>query len=195
MSLASYVTFLRLFISPIFLLAYLYPATFSLSETTLPYALLVLMGLSELSDLFDGYLARKYNQVTDFGKIVDPMADSISHLTYLLAFTAPPVKLPVVLVFIIFYRDSVISTLRTLCALRGFALAARKSGKVKAFVQGIATLIVLLAMIPYSAHILDGEVLRNIAIFVMTVAALFAVGSAAEYLFVNRHVIKKLHRH
>ena len=53
------------------------------------------------------------------------MANNIYRISVFLTFTQPPINLPLLIVFIFLYRDSVISTLRTICALRGFALAAR----------------------------------------------------------------------
>ncbi len=58
--------------------------------------------ISEFTDFIDGYLARKHLQVTDFGKIVDPMADSIFRLSVFLTFTLPPVNLPIWIIFLIF---------------------------------------------------------------------------------------------
>ena len=68
MSIANYFTFIRIFISPIFLFVYLEYETFNLSLVTLPYVLLFLLGVSELSDACDGYFARRYNEVTDLEK-------------------------------------------------------------------------------------------------------------------------------
>ena len=119
-TVANSLTIFRIFISPVFLLLYLQHDALGITAKGLPYALL--LGISELSDAFDGLLARKYNQVTDLGKILDPMADSISRISVFLTFTQPPVNVPLVCVFLFLYRDSVISTLRTICALRGFAL-------------------------------------------------------------------------
>ena len=76
MSLANYFTLFRVFVSPIFLLVYMAHNELGISPALLPYVLLFLLGLSEFSDALDGYVARKYNAVTDFGKILDPMADS-----------------------------------------------------------------------------------------------------------------------
>ena len=131
MSIANYLTFIRIFISPIFLLVYIAHDGMGISSILLPYVLMFLLGVSELSDAFDGYLARKYNQVTDLGKILDPMADSISRISVFLTFTLDPVQLPMLLIFVFIYRDSVISTLRTICALKGFALAAAQAVKSK----------------------------------------------------------------
>jgi CDP-diacylglycerol--glycerol-3-phosphate 3-phosphatidyltransferase len=150
------------------------------------------MVVAELSDAIDGYLARKMNQVTDFGKIVDPMADSMSRLTYFLAFTQGVVQLPLLLVFVFVYRDAFVSTLRTLCALRGFALAARSSGKFKAFIQMVAILTIVLSMIPHSLGKISTETLQTIAVSITAVAALLAIYSLVDYVYSNRSFVKKL---
>ncbi len=163
-----------------------------ISFAVLPYLLLFLFGVSELSDAFDGYVARRYNQVTDLGKILDPMADSIYRISIFLTFTRPPVNIPLLIVFIFLYRDSVISTLRTVCALRGFALAARASGKTKAVIQALAAFIVLILLIPYSMGFLSEMWLRTISITAVSIAALYALYSGVEYLYANREYIIRL---
>lgn len=191
-SVANCLTIIRIFISPIFLLFYLQHEALGISKVTLPYVLLLCLGVSEISDALDGFLARKYNQVTDLGKILDPMADSISRISVFLTFTQPPVNVPLLLVFIFIYRDSVISTLRTICALRGFALAARPSGKIKAVIQGIAAFLILLLMIPHSlGHLTDDGLFQLSTLFVF-LAALYAIYSGVEYLYANRHHIRRI---
>ncbi|MBS4166819.1 CDP-diacylglycerol--glycerol-3-phosphate 3-phosphatidyltransferase [Neochlamydia sp. AcF65] len=192
LSIANYFTFIRIFISPIFLLVYLHHDYLEINPSVLPYVLLFLLGVSELSDAFDGYLARKYNQVTDFGKILDPMADSIARLSYFLTFTAEPVRLPLALIFIFVYRDSVVSTLRTICALKGFALAARTSGKIKACIQAMAALIVLILMIPHSLGYLSSPDLQYICTWVVGIAGIYTAYSGVDYVYANRQYIAKL---
>lgn len=191
MSIANYFTIFRVFISPVFLLVYMHPAFFGISQTLLPYILLLLLGVSELSDAFDGYLARKYNQVTDLGKILDPMADSIYRISVFLTFTLGPVHLPMLIVFAFLYRDSVVSTLRTLCALRGYALAARWSGKIKAVIQAIAAFTILLLMIPHSIGAISTETLQTYSVIVATIAALYSLISGYDYIYANRNFIRK----
>lgn len=191
MSIANYFTFIRIFISPLFLLLYTTHETFGISALFLPYILIFLLIVSEFSDAFDGYLARKYNQVTDLGKILDPMADSIYRISIFLTFTLEPVQVPMFFIFVFLYRDSVISTLRTLCALRGIALAARISGKIKAVIQAIAAFCVLLLMIPYSFHAISKETLQFISTWVVGGAALYTLISGIEYIYVHRHYILK----
>lgn len=163
-----------------------------ISSFVLPYVLLFLFVVSEASDAFDGYVARKFNQVTDFGKILDPMADSIYRISVFLTFTRPPVNVPLLLVFVFLYRDSVISTLRTICAFRGFALAARSSGKIKAIIQAGAALVILILMIPRSMGAISESFLHNASIIAVSIAAAYALYSGVEYLFANREYVIRL---
>lgn len=191
MSIANYFTFVRILIAPIFLLIYLEHDQLGISAVALPYFLLFLLCISELSDAFDGYLARKYDQVTDLGKVLDPMADSIARISVFLTFTLEPVKLPMILVFIFLYRDSVVSTLRTICALKGFALAARKSGKIKAVVQALAAFIVLALMIPHSLGHLSTAALHTYGTIIVSIAAAYTVYSGIDYITSNWVYIAK----
>lgn len=191
-NVANCLTFIRIFISPVFLLVYLQHEELGISKFVLPYVLLFLLGVSELSDALDGFLARKFNQVTDLGKILDPMADSIARLSVFLTFTQPPVNVPLVCVFIFLYRDSVTSTLRTICALRGFALAARPSGKIKAIIQGVCAFGITLLLIPHSLGQLSDSALSSLSTIGMLVTALYAVYSGIEYLYANRFHIQRV---
>ena len=143
-SSALLLTLSRILLGPVFLIVYLYYQDLGIALPWLPYVLLGLAVLSELSDLFDGRLARRHNKVTDLGKLLDPMADSIFRFSVLLAFTQGFIQLPILLVCVFFYRDAIISTLRTVCALRCFALAARMSGKIKAVIQAVVGFFILL---------------------------------------------------
>src|ERR1700676_2247439 len=122
MNIAHFFTLLRIFISPLFPLLYLEYSWLGIPLTWLPYLLLGLLVICESSDLFDGFFARRRNQVTDLGKVLDPMADSITHISLFMTFTQGVVQLPLMLVFVFLYRDLFISALRTICALRGVAL-------------------------------------------------------------------------
>ncbi|MCE5294645.1 MAG: CDP-diacylglycerol--glycerol-3-phosphate 3-phosphatidyltransferase [Chlamydiales bacterium] len=191
-SVANCLTFIRIFISPVFLLVYLQHDALGITRMYLPYVLLFLLGVSELSDALDGFLARKYNQVTDLGKILDPMADSISRISVFLTFTQAPVNVPLVLVFVFLYRDSVISTLRTICALRGFALAARPSGKIKAVIQGVAAFFITILLIPHSLGQLSDESLYAFSTIAVALSAAYALYSGIEYLVANRRHIQRI---
>lgn len=191
MNIAHCFTLLRIFISPLFPVIYFEYEWLGIPLVWLPYLLLGLLIICECSDLFDGFLARKRNQVTDLGKILDPMADSITHISLFLTFTQGMIQLPLLLIFVFFYRDLFISTLRTLCALRGVALAARFSGKVKAVIQATVAFLIILLMIPYTLGLIPVETLRQTSLFLVSIAALYTVISVGDYVFANRHYIKK----
>lgn len=189
--LPLFLTISRIFISPIFLIFYLKYEQLGISLHSLPFILLFLLILSELSDFFDGFLARKHNIVTELGKILDPMADSITRLTILLTFTQGFIRLPLLLVFVFIYRDTMISSLRTLCALKGVALAARTSGKIKAVLQGFSIFAILILMIPYAWGSLSLNQLQDISFYIITAAAIYTLFSGAEYIWTNRLYIKQ----
>ncbi len=194
LSVANYLTFFRIFISPIFLLLFLEHDDLGISAILLPYVLLCLLGVSELSDALDGYLARKYNQVTDLGKILDPMADSIYRISVFLTFTKEPINLPLGFIFIFIYRDSVVSTLRTICALKGYALAARMSGKIKAILQALAAFAIILLMIPHSLGYLSTDALQKISAWIVGTTCIYALFSGMDYISANRDYISKVLR-
>lgn len=190
MTLANYISLLRLFISPLFLLLYLEYEFFHIAFTTLPYILFTLLVISELSDALDGYLARKWGEVTDLGKILDPTTDSIYRITLFLTFTIPPVQLPMIFVLILLYRDTITSTLRTLCALNGYALAARWSGKVKAAIQGCSAGLIVLLLIPYSHGMISQDTLQTTSSIIVFIATLYSIYSGVDYILANLSYIK-----
>jgi CDP-diacylglycerol--glycerol-3-phosphate 3-phosphatidyltransferase len=96
---------------------------------------LVLTLLIEVTDVLDGYLARRWKQVSDAGKFLDPLADSISRSTVFLCFLMAG-YVPLWMVALIFYRESTISGLRIAGAAQNVIIAARWSGKSKAILQG-----------------------------------------------------------
>ncbi|QZA59092.1 CDP-alcohol phosphatidyltransferase family protein [Candidatus Rhabdochlamydia porcellionis] len=191
MSIALILTLLRILLGPIFVVFYLYHGQLGFTLFSLPYVLLCLTVLSEVSDVFDGLLARRYNKVTDLGKLLDPMADSIFRLSVFLAFTQGVIQLPLLLVCIFFYRDLVISTLRALCGLRGFALAARLSGKIKAVVQAVIIFFILVMLIPYSLGYLELSLLRKLSVYSVSIGVIYTLYSGCEYILANRSYIQK----
>lgn len=191
MNIAHFFTLLRLVISPIFPLLYLKHEWFGVSFASVPYVLLALLIICECSDLFDGFFARRNNIVTDLGKILDPIADSVTHITLFLMFTQGVIQLPLVIVFVFLYRELFIGGLRTLCALRGFTLAARLSGKVKAVLQGVVCSLIIALMIPYAKGYMSLETLQMTSFILSGIVALYTIISVVDYVFANRYYIQK----
>lgn len=128
---------------------------FSSSATWLFVAFLLFVAAS-LSDLWDGYLARKHGWVTDMGKLLDPLADKLLLVSTLIPFYilsrreaavgALPWwgELPLWVLAVIFGREVAITVFRAFAARRGVVISAGKWGKVKAFVQNLFSGSVLL---------------------------------------------------
>ena len=192
MNLPLYLTLSRVLLGPLFIAVYLYYQEIGIPFCWLPFSLILLAVISELSDLFDGFFARRQNKVTELGKILDPMADSIFRLSVFWAFTQGFVEIPLLLVVVLFYRDSIISTLRTVCALRGFTLAARRSGKIKAVVLAVVMFFILILMIPYSMGLIELETLRTFSFWAVSLAAIYAAYTGCEYVYANRSYVKKI---
>jgi CDP-diacylglycerol--glycerol-3-phosphate 3-phosphatidyltransferase len=184
LKLALFLTLLRMLLAPVFIAVYLYFPSF-------PYVLLFLLILCELTDIFDGFAARRFRGVTELGKILDPMADSIVRSSILIAFTQGIVALPVMIVLLFIYRDFMISTLRTLCALKGTALAARPSGKIKAVIQAVVIFGIVFMLILHSHGLIAGEVLQQISFYSVLLAAIYSVGSGLEYAIAHKSAIKQ----
>ncbi len=191
MNIANYITLLRIIIIPFFPLIYLRYDFFKISLLWMPYILLFILAFCELTDLIDGFLARRKNQVTDLGKVMDPMADSITNISVFLTFTQSWIDIPMLLVFVFLYREFFISTLRTICALKGVALSARKSGKVKTFLQAIVNIIIVILLIPFTLGYISLETLRWVSVSLVSIAAVYSVISAIDYIYANRKYMKK----
>jgi len=127
-NIANNITFVRIFISFIAL------ALVMSGEIELLLVAIILIAYSELTDMLDGYLARRDNCVTSLGKLLDPLSDSISRFIYFFAFGYMGL-FPIWLVIILFVRDIIVAYIRTYMSLMGIAMGARFSGKAKALVQ------------------------------------------------------------
>jgi len=191
MSVAHLFTLLRILIIPLFPIFYLYYNSLGISFFWVPIILIVLLSICEFSDLFDGFLARKKNQVTDLGKVFDPMADSITRITVFFTFTQGVIALPILLVLVFLYREFVINTFRTLCALRGYALAARMSGKIKAILQAIAAFLILGLMILFNLRLISLMALRVSSLVIVSIVAAYAILSMIDYFASNWQFVKK----
>ena len=188
--LPTLITLSRVAICPLFLVIYLFYKKMGISLVALPYILLSLTILMELTDLFDGFIARKTNQVTNLGKIIDPMADSIVRLSTLLIFTKGLIQLPILLILLFVLKDFTISTLRTLYALNGHALASRISGKIKAVFLATSTILIILMIIPYSLGHMSLIMLQTASLWIITITAAYTILSGIEYLYIHRNDIK-----
>jgi CDP-diacylglycerol---glycerol-3-phosphate 3-phosphatidyltransferase len=100
-------------------------------------ALWLVFGLIEISDLLDGHFARTLGQESELGKVLDPFADSLARLTYFLCFAGSGI-MPLWVLLILVYRDLAVAYIRVVVARGKVMMAARASGKLKAWVYAVA---------------------------------------------------------
>ena len=190
MNLALLLTWSRLFLTPVFAVVFFQGYLWSRISAFL------IVVLSELTDLFDGMAARRRGEVTDFGKILDPLADSVSRLTIFLCmaveFSAGSGnRIAMYLVLLLLWRDSLVSTLRTVCAHRGVVVAARLSGKIKAVVQAIVIFTILVLRIWYGVFS-DQEEPYALYTFFLSVASVVTVWSLYDYVSGNWNTLRPI---
>ena len=137
MTLANKITLARIALIPFFVIF----AT--IGGVTCDVIALVLFCVCSFTDFLDGYVARKYHQVTDFGKFVDPLADKLLICAAMVIFIDRGLMAGW-MVFIILAREFIITSLRTIAAMKGTAMAAAWSGKVKTCVQIAGVILISL---------------------------------------------------
>ena len=124
MNTANKLTMLRVLLIPVFLISlYLgYPST--------NYVGLAIFIAASITDFIDGYIARHYDQTTDFGKFMDPLADKLLVLAAMLWFVDLG-QMPAMVVFVVLVREFAVSGMRMVASEQGRVIAAGWSGKVK----------------------------------------------------------------
>lgn len=134
--------------------------------------------LASLTDLLDGYIARKQGLITNFGKIMDPLADKV--LVYA-AFTCMVADGTVAtwMFILVLAREFLVAGMRTLAASEGLVIAAGMSGKMKTVLQMVAVLLLLYP---------GGESLARLGQIVLWASVFMTGVSGFEYVMKNKHV-------
>ncbi|MBU4305811.1 MAG: CDP-diacylglycerol--glycerol-3-phosphate 3-phosphatidyltransferase [Candidatus Omnitrophica bacterium] len=136
MNLPNRLTVLRIVLSFIFMFLLF-------SEGVLSKVIaLCLFIIACITDFYDGYIARKYNLITDLGKLLDPIADKILVLAAFLAFVEMGI-IPAWMVVVIIFRELLITGIRVLSANKGKILAASLAGKHKTVSQMVSIFVIL----------------------------------------------------
>lgn len=178
MNVPNQLTILRVIMIPLFVVAMLWES--------LPYSDYLAGGLfiaACATDFLDGYLARKYNQITTFGKFMDPLADKLLVCAALICFLVDPdTNMPAWVVIVIISREFIISGFRLVAAEKGVTIAASYWGKVKTFVQ-MAMSIVLVFHFTHSVF----RIIEGILIYA---SVILTVISLIDYIYKNRAVMK-----
>ncbi len=192
MNLANKLTMIRIFLVPVFLIF--------ITVEDIPYGSIiatVVFIIASLTDQLDGHIARSRNQITNFGKFMDPLADKLLVTAALVSL----VELNLVAgwaVVVILAREFAVSGLRTLAASDGIVIAASWWGKIKTVTQMIAILLLLLKVnINTSANAINfinnNSYLNSFFTYVpetiMFIAVLITIISGIDYFVKNKHVI------
>lgn len=193
MLLPNQLTILRIILTPVFF--YLF-----LSETPLLKQIsIIVFILAALTDWYDGWLARKFNYITNWGKFWDPLADKILTSAAFLGFVLLGV-LPFWMVIIILVRDFVITALRAYADYKGHSFPTSKYAKWKTFLQMtfLYYLLVIYTAINTIQIYKGNEVLFNLLIsgeyiyFSMLLITVITLHSGITYFYKNWHLIMRL---
>jgi CDP-diacylglycerol--glycerol-3-phosphate 3-phosphatidyltransferase len=136
-----------------------------------------IFGLASLTDWLDGYLARRRQQVTTFGQVVDPIADKLLISAALISLVQLELA-PAWIVFLIIGREFAITGLRSLAYSRGVVIPASPLGKIKMVAEVVAILALILSREGGTGELRELYVLGQVALWVVVAAALV---SATDY--------------
>lgn len=151
----------------------------------------VLFLTASISDFFDGYLARKYNLVTTYGKFMDPIADKLLvDSVFIICAIKYPNLVPALVAVIIICRDLLIDALRQIASSKGKILAANMWGKAKTVTQMVALSFVLLNNFPFSLFQEGSSFSYPVTAIICYVAALISAISGILYFTKNLDVFK-----
>ncbi|NLM34943.1 MAG: CDP-diacylglycerol--glycerol-3-phosphate 3-phosphatidyltransferase [Clostridiales bacterium] len=193
MNLANKLTIIRIFLVPIFLIF--------IAIKDIPYGAVIatfVFIIASLTDKLDGYIARTRNQVTRFGKLMDPLADKMLVTAALISLVESGI-IPAWIAVIIIAREFAVSGLRTISAAEGLVISASKWGKIKTVIQIIAIISALLQFnldiypefankILYYNDIYN--ILSILTDILLALAVIITVISGIDYFVKNKSVMK-----
>ena len=191
MNIANKLTMVRIFLTVLLITLLLFP--FYMVNINFPTILVgtiavntkyvigaCIFALASITDFLDGYIARKKNIVTDFGKMTDAIADKMLVNSCLIILTSQGFVSPIVTVIIIF-RDTVVDTIKMIAGSKGKVIAAIKTGKVKTAFLMIGIILTMCYNLPFELFNVD------IANFLLVLATVFSIISGIQYYVMNKH--------
>lgn len=164
-NLPTTLTIIRILIIPIFII----------ETPTNPQFGAFLFFVASLTDFLDGYLARKFGQITKLGIILDPIADKLLVISALIILV-DIARVPAWIATVIVLREFIITTMRFYALSRGVVIPAEKAGKLKTVLQMVSILMLLIAEEIYGVDLYD---VGLVLIYIATVVAVF---SAVQYI-------------
>ena len=188
-NIPNILTIFRILLTPLFILCLFY---------NYPYArlwALIIFVVASITDAFDGYYARKYNQVTRHGQFLDPLADKILVSSAFISFALLEL-VPFWMVALIIFRDFFVTGLRMAMESKGLTMITSKIAKAKTTIQISVIIFILLFLgvqiFSYSwlKEAINFIVENSIIYYFTLIATIFTVWTGISYLYKNRLVIK-----
>lgn len=176
MNFPNKLTMARILLIPVFVLFFYLEGIMPLWNI----AAMVVFIIAGITDIWDGHYARKHNLVTDFGKLMDPMADKLLTNTAFILLTSRG-DLPALITVAFISRDFIISAFRLIALEKHVVIAAEKIGKYKTLAQDIAVCLLL--------HGISVPVLRIAGNVVAYIALVLTIWSLIAYLIKNKGVV------
>lgn len=188
MNIANRLTIARIVMIPLFLLIMCFPKNIlgmvNVFHSTLSVSwvlAMIIFTIASITDFLDGYLARKYHLITNFGKFADPLADKLLVMTAFITLVGAGV-IPMWIVAIIVCRELAVTGLRLLLVNDGEVLAAAWPGKVKTATQMLAIIFLLIDDFPVKGLPFS---IGTILVYICLVATIY---SGVDYFVKNKHV-------
>ena len=174
MNLPNKLTMGRIFAIPVFIIVFLMDYRIAAA---------VIFILAALTDMLDGHIARKHNLVTNFGKLMDPLADKLLVMSALICMVEVG-DVAGWMVVVILGREFIITGMRQVAAAQGIVIAAGTTGKIKTITQMIAIPLLILENWPFTAL---GIPVPFDQIF-LWIALIMTIVSGAEYIMKNKQL-------
>ena len=183
LNLPNKLTILRIILVPLCGVFIFYPVFGEDNEFWTRAVAAAIFLLTTLTDTFDGILARRYNQVTDFGKFLDPVADKFMVFTVFIAMSASnqyAYLKPILFwtTIIVVFRELAVTSMRLVVCKDNVVVAASWLGKVKTFTQCVSILVIILDPVVFTGVLLEYHIFSWIAICATIVTT---VASGVDY--------------
>ncbi|MFV0249677.1 MAG: CDP-diacylglycerol--glycerol-3-phosphate 3-phosphatidyltransferase [Bacilli bacterium] len=194
MNLPNKITMSRIFLAIFIIIVLLFPfdaAGISLPKLFIDESIVVdlkyiiagiLFIIASLTDFVDGYLARKYNLVTDFGKMLDAIADKILVNSVLIILASTGFISPIIPVIII-VRDSIVNSIKMIAGNKGNVVAAIKMGKLKTMFLMVGIVLTLFYNLPFELYNI------RVSDVLLIIACVLSIISGIEYYNLNKKFI------
>lgn len=184
MNLPNSLTLFRVLLIPVFIYVLSTPTPFNLSLSDRAFIAALIFFVASITDVLDGYIARKTGQITKLGKLFDPIADKLLTSSAMILLVAVSEKVPAWIAIVIIGREFAVTGLRAAASSEGYIIPAYEGGKAKMLFQIIAIISLLISMDVGRSGYLDINLGLNaylIGTVSIWIAMFLAVASGLQY--------------